>query len=167
MFATSAIRLSLMLGLHMNVPERQLRDRGEREHRIRLWWTTFMLDRRTTSKLGQPVNIMMDDIHVDLPSHEGLADEDKQDFGDSKFAVCKIELAKLEERIIASIYARRIHSEPFSQRVQSIMRDLTRWVEDLPPQIQIDRTAESPAIPNHILHLHLTFNQVGYIHEDF
>lgn len=33
------------MGLHLNIPETQMRDAGEREHRNRIWWTAYTLER--------------------------------------------------------------------------------------------------------------------------
>lgn len=159
--ASSAIRLGVILGLHLDVPCSQLSDRGIREHRIRIWWTAFCFDRMWASKLGQPVSIQDDLIQVDLPSGEGLAGEYSGDFGDPDYLKACVQLAKLAEHVISSLYARRKQQGAFSQRVQQALRDLGKWVGDLPSRLQLATDVPSQTTPNHIIFMHLTFNQVG------
>lgn len=145
--------------MQSNIPHSQLSCRQTREHRIRLWWSVYILDLTCASKLGQPASIHHDDIHVDLPSSEGLVD-DQGDFGDVDYILRNIELARLSSQVITSIYSRRRHQSPFSQRVQSSLKDLTKWVESLPLHLQLKDEAVALAPSNSILYLHITFNQV-------
>ncbi|KAF7624676.1 hypothetical protein AFLA_009917, partial [Aspergillus flavus NRRL3357] len=52
--AGSAIRMAIIMGLHLNIPESQLSNACEREHRNRVWWTAYTLDRMWAAKLGYP-----------------------------------------------------------------------------------------------------------------
>ena len=160
-FATSAVRIGTIMGMHLNIPDYQFRDRKAREHRIRIWWTAYIMDRTCASKLGLPVSIQDDDIQVDLPSSEALGDESQDDFGDAEYILRNIELAKLSAHSIGSIYSRRKHRSPFSQRVQLSLKDLTKWVESLPPHLQLGESGGGSASPNNIVYLHLTFNQAS------
>jgi proline utilization trans-activator len=148
------------MGMHLNIPDFQLLDKATREHRKRVWWSAYVLDRTWASKLGHPVSIQDEDVHVDLPMGQDLAAKDSEDFGDCDYIRCSVELAKLAERTYFYVYSRRKHQSPFAQRVQHILKDLTKWVESLPPHLQLDRNVQPQALPNYLLYLHLTFNQV-------
>jgi hypothetical protein len=150
------------MGMHLNIPEYQYRDREAREHRTRLWWSAYVLDRTCVAKLGHPTSIHDDDIQVDLPSSEGLSEKGKADFEDTDYLLKNIELARLSTQVISSIYSRRKHRTPFSQRVQLCLKDLTKWVESLPSHLQLEGKTGVQSAP-HITYLHLTFNQVSYI----
>ncbi|KAJ4337039.1 hypothetical protein N0V95_008455 [Ascochyta clinopodiicola] len=80
LLASSAVRLSIVMGLNLNVPDNLYSNRLAREHRTRLWWTAYVLDRTCCSKLGHPASIADEDIIVDLPSDDNL--EDAADFED-------------------------------------------------------------------------------------
>ena len=54
----------------------------EIESRRRAWWVLYFFDRFSASKLGQPVSIRDEDIDVELPSMDGLTEEEKVEFLD-------------------------------------------------------------------------------------
>ena len=155
-FSTSAIRLGTIMGMHLNIPDQQYPDPQAREHRIRVWWTAYILDRTCASKVGLPVSIREDTIHVDLPNTEDFG----EDFGDAEYILRSIELAKLAAQSIRSIYSRRKHENTFSQRVQLALKEFTRWMEALPPHLQLGENSNASVSPDNVLYLHLTFNQV-------
>jgi proline utilization trans-activator len=157
LFADSAVRLGIVMGMHLNIPESLLNDRAAREHRVRIWWTAYVFDRTWASKLGHPVSVHDDDIDVDLPRSDGLVGH--EDFGDHEYILRNIELARLTGRIIPSIYGRRRQQKPFSLRVQQALSDLTSWVESLPNHLQLHRSEDGTSSPSNVIYLHLTFNQ--------
>ncbi|TID17807.1 Alternative oxidase [Venturia nashicola] len=157
LFADSAIRLGIVMGMHLNIPESLLRDRAAREHRNRIWWTAYTFDRTWSSKLGHPVSVHDDDFDVDPPSADGLADD--EDFGDHEYVLQNIELARLTGRIVPLLYGRRKQTKAFSQRVQQALTELTKWVENLPSHLQLNRGDNERMISSNMVYLHLTFNQ--------
>lgn len=159
-YASSAIRFGIVMGLNMNIPDGLDSDHIAREHRTRLWWTAYVLDRTCCSKLGLPASIADSDIIVDRPSN--ISPGGCTDFEDVEYITKSIELAGLSQQIRQQLYSRRTHHSPFSQRVQAILKDITQWMETLPIQLQLESNAESPQ-PATIVYLHLRFNQVGFI----
>ncbi|KAH7396325.1 fungal-specific transcription factor domain-containing protein [Pyrenochaeta sp. MPI-SDFR-AT-0127] len=159
MFASSAIRNGLIMGMQLNVPEQQNRDRLAREHCVRLWWTAYILDRTCASKIGLPVSIADDDILVNLPSGDGLERHDLEDFGDFEYELCSIELSRIAAKTTREIYSRRSQHNPFSQRVQAILKDLNRWMDTLPAKFHLEDDGSSSLEGQHIIYLHLSFNQ--------
>lgn len=153
--------MAIVMGLHLNIPESQLRDPATREHRIRLWWTTYVFDRMWSSKLGHPFAIQDNDIELSLPSTPAVVSEtDAQDFADPAYYTASVKLASLASRIIRTIYARGNQSTSLSNRVQQALKDLRSWVEELPSQLQIDSHARTDVVPSPVT-LHLSFNQVS------
>lgn len=157
--AGSSVRLSVVMGLHLNVPESQLRDAAAREHRNRVWWTAYSFDRMWASRLGHPVAIQDNDIEVDFPS-DPVLETPSDDFADSAYFIASIRLARLAWRVINSIYTRRPQQKTLSQRVQEALRDLRTFVEELPPHLHIEST-DGPEPSPKPLSLHLYFNQVA------
>ncbi|EXF82076.1 fungal specific transcription factor [Colletotrichum fioriniae PJ7] len=86
-FAGSATRLAVVMGLHLNVPETQLRDAAAREHRVRVWWTAYIFDRMWAAKLSHPVAVQDIDIEVNLPSNPVVDDNIADDFADASYFV--------------------------------------------------------------------------------
>ncbi|KAF2833524.1 hypothetical protein CC86DRAFT_389739 [Ophiobolus disseminans] len=158
-FASSAIRLSLIMGLQLDISDQQYRDFPAREHRVRLWWTAYIIDRTCTSKIGLPVSIADDDIQVDPPSVEGADRLDPEDFEDSEYELCSVTLSKIAAMSTEQIYSRRVHQKPFSQRVQAILKDLNRWMDELPAKYHLKTNGSSSLQEVHITYLHLRFNQ--------
>ena len=157
--ASSAVRSSIIMGLHQNVPELQVPDRAAREHRIRIWWTAYTLERLWASKMGHPISVQDDDIGVDLPSDTGLSDVEAADFLDVEYANASIRLAQLSRHIISSIYNRKSVHGAFSQRVQLALKDLRSWVESLPKHLQIPAGGLAHPLQRPQKWLHLSFNQ--------
>ncbi|KAK1958843.1 fungal-specific transcription factor domain-containing protein [Colletotrichum sublineola] len=157
-FAGSATRLAVVMGLHLNVPESQLRDAAAREHRVRVWWTAYIFDRMWAAKLSHPVAVQDLDIEVDLPSNPTVDESVADDFADASYFVASVKLASLLGRVIPSIYRRRNQQTSLSHRVQEALNELRGWSEGLPPELHLDHKPTSDRIPKPIS-LHLNFNQ--------
>ncbi|KAB8079351.1 fungal-specific transcription factor domain-containing protein [Aspergillus leporis] len=155
MLIGSAMRLGLILGLNHNIPVRQCTDFVEREHRVRLWWAIYIFDRMYTSKIGFPLQIRDDDIHVDLPTEVNCPGAEDQ-FSNTAYLVSSIRLARIIGQIIEKIYSRKPYQESFLQREQQLLLALQDWVRSLPAHIKLP-AEETPS--KHIVSLHLQFNQ--------
>ncbi|KAJ5985323.1 hypothetical protein N7522_012519 [Penicillium canescens] len=154
LFIGNALRLALSMGLNYNVPQSQNLHPVAREHRIRIWWSIYTLDRFWGLKSGFPVQIHDKWIHVDLPS--GLASETYPDqFADSAFAMSTIELAKITGNTTGDIYCQKQSVESFLHCEQKVLTQLKQFVQSLPEQMRLhsDKPNSKDAI-----HLHLQFN---------
>ncbi|KZL63284.1 c6 transcription factor, partial [Colletotrichum incanum] len=157
-FAGSATRLAVVMGLHLNVPESQLRDAAAREHRVRVWWTAYIFDRMWAAKLSHPFAVQDIDIEVDLPSNPTVDESVADDFADASYFVASVKIARLLGRVVPSIYRRRDQQTSLSHRVQEALKELRGWSEELPPQLHIDFKPTTERTPKPIS-LHLNFNQ--------
>ncbi|RLL93011.1 hypothetical protein CFD26_100287 [Aspergillus turcosus] len=154
----SAMRMSLQIGLNHNIPESQLIDPVERQHRVRIWWTIYIFDRMWGSKMGMPSQILDDDIHVDMPSRISPAQLHDEQFSDPDYQTANIELARIVGETIAKLYSRRKYSETFLQRVQKLLKALKNWVDTLPEHLRLNES-DPEMNTKHISSLHLAFNQ--------
>ncbi|KAI1486760.1 fungal-specific transcription factor domain-containing protein [Biscogniauxia mediterranea] len=161
--ASTAVRVGIIMGMHQDMPEVNFPDRAAREHRARLWWTTYVLDRMWASKMGHPVSIQDEDIAADLPSCAGLSDVDSSDFLDADYVNASIKLAQISRDIIASIYNRKAAHIAFSRRVQKALSDLRGWVSALPKHLQIETGDTARPLLRRVQWLHLSFNQLVII----
>ncbi|KNG88378.1 fungal specific transcription factor [Aspergillus nomiae NRRL 13137] len=154
----TALRLGLSIGLNHNIPESQLIDPVERQHRIRIWWTIYIFDRMWGSKMGHPSQIPDDDIHLDMPSNISPAQLHEEQFTDTEYLTANVKLARIVGETIAKLYSRRKYSETFLQRVQKLLKALKSWVETLPEHLRLND--DPGTYMKHISSLHLSFNQV-------
>ncbi|KAK4187649.1 fungal-specific transcription factor domain-containing protein [Podospora australis] len=155
----SAIRMAVIMGLHLNIPAAQLSDPVLREHRNRVFWTAYMFDRRWATILGCPPAVQDEDVQVDLPSDiPGNAD-----FAFAGFHVAHVKLSSIAMNTVRSVYApkkNRQASTLFNQ-VQQRVKELKTWVEELPPCLHLDTAAPDPNPLYHnydLLSLHLFLN---------
>ncbi|KAL4939138.1 hypothetical protein BDV06DRAFT_231264 [Aspergillus oleicola] len=135
--AGSAVRLAIIMGLHLNIPESQIPDAGDREHRKRIFWTAYTFDRMWAAKLGYPSAVRDEEVEVNLPSDIS----DASDFPDRDYFVARIGLARLSGSIIYIIYGTKSQATSLSHRVQEAFGDLRRWLSDLPSSLQPDTQA--------------------------
>lgn len=157
-----AVRFGILMGLHLNVPYQQLPHRELQEHRNRVWWTAYTLDRSWACMLGKPVSIQDDDIDVNLPStSDWPTAASAEDFADTEYLIASLRIANLGGQIAKSIYSRSARSASFSYRVQKALKDLGKWIQELPAPLRacFDTVAADTAMP--IISLYLYFNQVS------
>ncbi|KAI0414480.1 fungal-specific transcription factor [Xylaria grammica] len=163
-FSGTAMRSAIVMGLHLNIPESQLADPAARDHRKRLFWTTYMFDRMWAANLGHPVAIQDDEIEVDLPSAPSRTESFRAEVGSKEnfqyaYHVANIELARHFTSVIRSVYRHPRHQDiHLATRVQESLHDLQSWVDKLPPHLHIDHSVETEYDLNAVS-LNLSFYQ--------
>lgn len=158
MLIGNAMRMGLTIGLNHNILESQVIDSVERQHRIQIWWTIYIFDRMWGSKMGLPMQILDEDIHVDMPSTISPRWRHEEELSDSDYMTANIKLARIVGETITKLYSRRKYQETFLQRVQKILKALKHWVETLPESLRLNmEDLESSKKP--IVSLHMSFNQ--------
>ncbi|KAJ5590003.1 transcriptional regulator family: Fungal Specific TF [Penicillium hetheringtonii] len=154
----NAMRMGLTIGLNHNIPESQLIDPVERQHRIEIWWTIYIFDRMWGSKMGLPMQILDEDIHVDMPSPVSPRWRHEEELSDTDYMTANIKLAQIVGETISKLYSRRKYQETFLQRVQKILKALKNWVDTLPEGLRLNmEDLESSKKP--VVSLHMAFNQ--------
>ncbi|KAL4998183.1 fungal-specific transcription factor domain-containing protein [Aspergillus recurvatus] len=154
----SAMRLGLCIGLNHNIPDSQLIDPVEREHRVRIWWTIYIFDRMWASKMGLPSQILDDDIHLDMPSSTLPKQIYEEQFTDAEYIKANISLARIVGETTAKVYSRRKYNETFLQRVQKLLKALKSWVDTLPEHLRLN--VDDPEMnTKQVTSIHLAFNQ--------
>ncbi|RAH77774.1 hypothetical protein BO86DRAFT_205995 [Aspergillus japonicus CBS 114.51] len=150
----NALRFALLVGLNHNISVTQCPDPIAREHRVRLWWTIYIFDRSWSLKLGLPVQINDEAIHVDLPTNlDSTTYHDE--FVDSSYKVAFVRLARISSTIMRTIYSRSNFSETFLQREQKILLALQQWTQSLPDHLHLQTTRHNPRCT---ILIHLQFN---------
>ncbi|KAL1861096.1 hypothetical protein Plec18170_001611 [Paecilomyces lecythidis] len=157
MYSGMAVRSSTCLGLHRKIPGDSAMSPVEREHRTRLWWTVYVFDRSTCSKLGQPLTIQDADIDVDMPSSQVGPDFPTQ-LGRPDHLIAYINLAQITGYIMRDIYAPSSKSNGgrFVQHVRSILQKLRKWDAHVPNSL---RWKTEGGVPRPVASLQLHYNQ--------
>ncbi|KAJ5884594.1 Major facilitator superfamily domain general substrate transporter [Penicillium tannophilum] len=154
----NAMRMGLTIGLNHNISESQLIDPVERQHRIEIWWTIYIFDRMWGSKMGLPMQILDEDIHVDMPTPVSPRWRHEEELSDPEYMTANIKLAQIVGETITKLYSRRKYQETFLQRVQKLLKSLKNWVETLPESLRLNmEDLESSKKP--VVSLHMAFNQ--------
>ncbi|CAI7587813.1 unnamed protein product [Penicillium glandicola] len=151
-----ALRMALGLGLHRSLPTDTKLCPVDREHRKRVWWTLYTLDRLCSSNLGYPLLISDAVIDVELPTNEGLIPAELEEFADPSHLVANVKLARITGQILNDIYCLpQRTTETFVQRVHRILLSLRKWNDELPSTLQL----RQEYLPRNISSLHLHYNQ--------
>ncbi|KAI1740741.1 hypothetical protein F4680DRAFT_447597 [Xylaria scruposa] len=162
LFAGTAMRTAIVIGLHLNIPGPQLPDAKLHEHRKRLFWTVYIIDRLCASNLNLPPAIQDDEIGIDLPSDVSISAPTEDD-GDAYYNVANIKLAGLLTAVIRSVYRVQNQAEGtcanLSSRVQVCLKNLQTWFGNLPARLQIDDNSIDEPHDLKVVSLHLRFYQ--------
>lgn len=176
--------MAVILGLHVNIHVSQLPDPVLREHRNRVFWTAFILDRLWACKLGCPPAVQDEDIQVDLPTDLAPPttttkpstplgnnppdddDDDNDDFVQARYVTAYVKLTMIMNKVVRSIYGKDKTHTLFN-KVQKRVLELKDWVEELPQSFRISTcsnlSSASTSRTYHrydVLSLHMTLNQV-------
>ncbi len=87
------MRIALSLGMNREAPAHYF-DHIENEHRRRVWWTLYIIDRKLSVIMGAPLSVSDEDIDISLP--------EEHDLGFSNSALkFHIKLAALEGKVMS------------------------------------------------------------------
>ncbi|KAM0717252.1 hypothetical protein Q7P37_007104 [Cladosporium fusiforme] len=156
LLSSQSLRLCLILGLHIEISDTQLRDPVLREHRCRLWWTAYRFDRLWAGRNGVPPSIPDDSIEIRLPSDEGLPPGSEVDFRDASHLIMSVRLSRILCNAVNILYVWKRQQTSFSERVQEAVRSLRDWAEEIPPHLRLKQN--EPLEPR-VQYMHLAFNQ--------
>ncbi|KAL1855821.1 hypothetical protein VTK73DRAFT_8463 [Phialemonium thermophilum] len=93
-YAGIGARMCNLLRLHQPPPPQggQGLSAAEQEHRKRVCWTSYCLDKMTSSELGLLPSFQPGQIKVDLPRDDQLRPEDAAEFHEAEFLRARIQL---------------------------------------------------------------------------
>jgi hypothetical protein len=135
----TALRMAISLGLHQEVLDRDI-DSETREHRRRVWWSTYSMERMLCVTSGHPLSIQDEDIGLSLPNQKSPTDPSHEP---STLALYT-ELSIIQGVIGEKIYRKKQKSGPdLSAIVQDIMQRLADWFDRLPSAM---RTSPAQAL---------------------
>jgi hypothetical protein len=144
-----ALRMAVSLGLHHEVSshypsttipgQTSVLEEVTREHRRRVWWSIYSLDRILSVKSGNPITIQDEDIGVDLPST--LPSE--PEYCPAVVLRHYTQLSRILGEMQTLIYRKTNKDVPKSGKslmasVQSIILALSKWNRALPDELRFD-----------------------------
>lgn len=134
LYVGMALRMAITLGLHQEPSNPDLDD-ASKEHRRRVWWSVYSLDRIQSVKSGNPITIYDEDIGVTFPSK--LPDE--PDYCAAVVLKHYTKLSQICGEITVSIYRRTPKSGPsLMAAVKKIIISLSQWHRELPEELRFD-----------------------------
>lgn len=100
-YAGQSIRIAHCLGLDRPAPASL--SNLEREHRKRVWWTAFCVDRAISTELGLRPAYVGVGGDLDYPSSNGLTAEEKEEFYDPDLLTAQIKLCEIKCAVVDTV----------------------------------------------------------------
>ncbi|KXJ87485.1 fungal-specific transcription factor domain-domain-containing protein [Microdochium bolleyi] len=155
-YSGAAVRLAMSMGMHRAATSTSTLTPVERESRRRAWWVLYFFDRFSASKLGQPVSIRDEDIDVEMPSMDGLTEEEKAEFLDPEPLTVNTKLGRIIGNILTDVYGVPNSRKGLCIRgVHRILKQLRCWYDELPKSLRV----QERGTPRPVASLHLAYNQ--------
>ncbi|KAM0327548.1 hypothetical protein ACHAQA_005839 [Verticillium albo-atrum] len=152
-YASQSIALSKLL--HLNKPrtfrgttnQPGVSARVHNEHRKRLWWTSYCMDRMTTTELGlSPLQTVTPDT-VELPSTADLTPSELEEFFDAHVLAAQAQMCEIK-RNVANTVTRHLRV-PDSERTLDALKPcldmLQHWRFSLPIHMSFEFENGIPA----------------------
>lgn len=134
LYVGMALRMAITLGLHQETSNPDLDD-AAKEHRRRVWWSIYSLDRIQSVKSGNPITIYDEDVGVKFPSK--LPGE--PDYCAAVVLNHYTKLSQICGDITVSIYRRTPKTgSTLIAAVKKIILSLSQWHRELPEELCFD-----------------------------
>lgn len=101
------------------------------EHRKRLWWTSYCIDRMTSTELGVAPAFSCVPEGMQLPSSAGLAPEEAEQFSDPSLLTATAQLCEIKRDVVRTA-AQHGGSEERLDAIQASLDMLQQWRAGLP-----------------------------------
>ncbi|KAL3478523.1 fungal-specific transcription factor domain-containing protein [Aspergillus californicus] len=165
MYAGSSARLCNQLQLH-HASCSPGHSFVEREHRKRVWWSTYCLDQMTSLQRGLLPTLHADQTDLHYPSQASIPLEDTSEFADPDYLTARIQLTIIQANISKSISDFDHDASHATETVlDPILHQLTAWKAGLPSHMALEMEDGMPeptrSLPcmRSLANLHLRFNQ--------
>jgi proline utilization trans-activator len=139
----------------------------DREHRKRVWWTSYCLDKTTSTEMGWQPAFTGVGIDLEYPSNNDLSPEELEEFHAPEYLTAQAKLSHLKAAIIETVCRLRSDSLGKGQEISHSVEILQKWKSELPLHMSLDfdnRISEAmsklPTVRTTVS-LHLKYNQVS------
>ncbi|OQE47415.1 hypothetical protein PENCOP_c001G05572 [Penicillium coprophilum] len=126
-----ALRLAIALGCNLReIDQRCLPSQSA--HRLRLWWTVYMLDRRLSSGLGLAAGADERQLQTELPRNA-------MGFQSPIALAINVRIARVTDDIMSSLYGNKsITQLKLVQKIQQILQELHDTGRSFPKSLMLD-----------------------------
>lgn len=135
MYAGLSVRMSNILKLHK--PSSPMS--AEVEHRKRIWWTTYCIDRMTSTEMGLPPAFQVHQVEQTYPDDSILSLEDAKEFYDAETLTTQVQLAFIHADICENMRSiRKDNTTNVGDLTRSILQRLEEVRARLPPHMSFN-----------------------------
>ncbi|KAL0939771.1 uncharacterized protein CTRU02_206381 [Colletotrichum truncatum] len=137
-YASQSVALAKLLQLHKPraLPESTTERESvcmENEHRKRLWWTSYCMDRMISLELGVTPTLASVPEGMKLPSSFGLTPEQSEEFSDPSLLTASIQLCEIKRNVIVTAAQHGdIDDEKRLDAIKPCIDMLQQWRAGLP-----------------------------------
>ncbi|KAJ6151981.1 transcriptional regulator family: Fungal Specific TF [Penicillium chrysogenum] len=126
-----ALRLAIALGCNLReIDQRCLPSQSA--HRLRLWWTVYMLDRRLSSGLGLAAGADERQLRTELPGNA-------MGFQSPVALSINVRIARVTDDIMSTLYGNKsITQVELVQKIQQILQELHDTGRSFPKSLMLD-----------------------------
>lgn len=143
MYAGLSFRMANILKLHK--PSASSVPALEAEHRKRVWWTTYCIDRMTSTEMGLPSALPAHQVEQSYPDDSVLLPGEREEFYDAETLTTQVQLAFIHADICDNIKSIRKDN---TTNVGDLTRPILQRLEDvrarLPPHMSFDVESGMP-----------------------
>ncbi|KZF23871.1 hypothetical protein L228DRAFT_282548 [Xylona heveae TC161] len=134
-----ALRLAIALGCD-KPPKEQCCLPSKSAHRVRLWWTVYMLDRRLSSSLGLAAGADERQLHAELP-HNAIG------FQSPIPLSINVRIARATDDIMSCLYGNACTTQmELVHKIQAILHSLYDIGRSFPPALVLDFSRPPQAV---------------------
>ncbi|KAF6831073.1 C6 transcription factor [Colletotrichum musicola] len=135
-YASQSVALAKLLQLHKPSSGQDSSGSGTRsrvldEHRKRLWWTSYYMDRMTSTELGVAPAFCCVPEGMQLPSSAGLTPDEAEQFSDPSLLTAAAQLCEIKRDVVRTA-AQHGGSEKRLDAIQASLDMLQQWRAGLP-----------------------------------
>jgi len=117
--------------------------RSELEHRRRLWWTLYVVDRYCCAKMGFPLSISDESITTELPADLPAKDQSQNDsdnvdeFPDADYLVSFIKISQISSSIVTNLYHNKEQADLIPVMLE-LLSEIDAWRHNLPDSLKVN-----------------------------
>ncbi|KAJ5101590.1 hypothetical protein NUU61_003812 [Penicillium alfredii] len=136
MYAGLSFRMANILKLHKPSPSSV--PALEAEHRKRVWWTTYCIDRMTSTEMGLPPALQVHQIEQSYPDDSMLLPADRGEFYDAETHATQVQLAFIHADICENMKSIRKDNTNVGDLTRPILQRLEEVRARLPPHMSFN-----------------------------
>ncbi|CAN6649464.1 proline utilization trans-activator [Trichomonascus vanleenenianus] len=144
------MRCALVMGMHADRPSNDKNTVDPvAEHRRRLFWTIYNMDRYLSAKSGFPISIPDESISTPPPTEVTAKDTQGSkysEFPPARYINSFIEVSRVSSSILLELYQPGAAKKDVLSIISSIMTRLFDWKKDLPEDLVMDTSVASSKV---------------------